>query len=245
MKRGMLSAAARLLLIQGSWNHERLQGVGAAVAIEPLLRDLNGGRGGEPYRRAVGRGAQFFNTHPYLAGLAVGALAKAEHAVIAPPQLDRLRSALKAPLGSLGDRLIWAGVLPACAAIGLILAAVAGPFIAVLGFLFLYNAVHLSLRWWALRAGWRTGPGVAQALRHPLLQGSVKIVGPVAALALGVMLPVVGEWLTADLAVGATWGAAGVGSATVVVTYWLVPTLGAARLGLLALIAAMVLGWMW
>ena len=48
MKRGMVQTALRLLILQGSMNFERLQGIGAAVAIEPLIRDLEGGKGGAP-----------------------------------------------------------------------------------------------------------------------------------------------------------------------------------------------------
>src|SRR5204863_219879 len=71
----------RLFTVQGSWNYERMQGIGVGVAEEPLLRDLRaeGGSDGVAYRTAVARGAHFFNAHPYLCGLAVGAAARAEH----------------------------------------------------------------------------------------------------------------------------------------------------------------------
>src|SRR3989442_4079665 len=63
----------RLFTVQGSWNYERMQGVGVGVAEEPLLRDLRaeGGINGAAYRDAVARRADFFNTHPYLCGLPV------------------------------------------------------------------------------------------------------------------------------------------------------------------------------
>ena len=104
----------RLFTVQGSWNYERMQGIGVGVAEEPLLRDLRaeGGSDGVAYRTAVARGAHFFNAHPYLCGLAVGAAARAEHDGVPPEQVERLRTALCGPLGSLGDRLVWAGWLP-------------------------------------------------------------------------------------------------------------------------------------
>ena len=245
MNRGCLAAStARLFLFQGSMNHERLQGLGMAVAIEPLLRDLEGGPAGKAYHEAIGRAAGFFNTHPYMAGLAVGAVAKAEHAGVPSQQVDRLRMALKGPLGSLGDRMIWEGVLPAAAAIGLSLSTMTNPFIAVGMFLLLFNAPHVLLRWWGLRAGWRLGIDVAEALSHPVLQAGLKISGPMAALAIGFAIPVVAEWLTTGLDAAARWGTAAVGLSTAIVTRWLVPTLGAARLGILALGATLVLGWL-
>ena len=245
MNRCRLAAAmARLFLFQGSMNHDRLQGLGMAVAIEPLLRDLDGGPAGKVYRDAIGRAAGFFNTHPYMAGLAVGAVAKAEHVGVPSRQVDRLRMALKGPLGSLGDRMIWEGVLPAAAAIGLSLSTMTNPFIAVGAFLLLFNAPHVLLRWWGLCAGWRLGTDVAEALSHPILQVGLKISGPIATLAIGFAIPVVAEWLTTGLDSAARWGTAAIGLSTAIVTRWLVPTLGAARLGILALTATLVLGWL-
>src|SRR5207237_198045 len=110
----------RLFTVQGSWNYERLQGIGVGVAEEPLLRDLRAAGNGAVYRAAVARGAHFFNAHPYLCGLAVGAAARAEHEGATPDQIERLRSALCGPLGSLGDRLVWAGWLPVTSGLALI-----------------------------------------------------------------------------------------------------------------------------
>jgi hypothetical protein len=62
---------------------------------------------------------------------------------------------------------------------------------------------------------------------------------------IGFAIPVVAAWLVADLDAAAKWGTAGVAVATAIATRWLTPTLGAARLGLLALVATLVLGWLW
>ena len=158
---------------------------------------MGGVGGGQP--GALGRSAGFFNTHPYLAGLAVGAMARAEHDGVPPDQVERLRSALKGPLGSLGDRLIWAGILPALSAVALVLAIWTHPLAGVAVFLLGYNGVHFLVRWWALRAGWRSGMKVAQELRNPVLRGALRMAGPLAALAVGFALPVVAQWLTAGL----------------------------------------------
>ena len=40
----------RLLAVQGTWNYEMLLGNGIAFAVEPALRLVPGGRGGEAYR---------------------------------------------------------------------------------------------------------------------------------------------------------------------------------------------------
>src|SRR5207244_10928421 len=94
--------------------------MGIGGGEEPLLPDLRreGGDDGVAYRAAVARGAHFFNAHPYLCGLAVGAAARAELDGVPPEQVERLRTALCGPLGSLGDRLVWAGGLAVTAGLG-------------------------------------------------------------------------------------------------------------------------------
>jgi len=120
------AALLRSFSIQGSWSLDRLQGIGFAVSIEPLLRLLPGGRNGIRYRAALGRATGYFNAHPFLAGLAVGAVARADRDDLPQPQVDRLRAALKGPLGALGDRLVWAGVLPLASAAGILGVAAGG-----------------------------------------------------------------------------------------------------------------------
>ncbi len=226
----------RLFTVQGSWNYERMQGVGMGVAEEPLLRDLRVGGDGGAYHGAVARGAHFFNAHPYLCGLAVGAAARAEHDGVPPEQVERLRTALCGPLGSLGDRLVWAGWLPLTSGLALIGVALGLGLPAILVFLVIYNAGHVALRWWALRAGWRYGARVAVALREPLLQRATAQAGPAMALAVGAALVFLGWWRAA-LAVVAVGGFA--------LLWWGRATLTGLRLGLVLLAVAALAGWLW
>ena len=81
----------RLFAVQGSWNYEILNGNGIAFCMEPALRLLPGGRGGEAYTNALSRHARYFNSHPYFAGVAVGALARAELDGVAPAMIERFQ----------------------------------------------------------------------------------------------------------------------------------------------------------
>jgi PTS system mannose-specific IID component len=191
---GFSAALARLFMIQAAWSYERMLGIGFGFAAEPMLRGLKQTGDGRAFREALARESGFFNAHPYLASLAVGAAARAETDGVPPEKIERLRSALVGPLGSLGDRLIWAGWLPACAAIGLLLVACSAGAWAVIVFLALYNLMHVWLRVWGLRAGWRSGVGVAGALAAPGLQRALEAVAPVAAVAVGAALPSVLLW---------------------------------------------------
>jgi len=180
----------RLLAIQGSWNYETLIGTGIGYSMEPALRLLPGGKNGTAYREALGRQSQYFNAHPYLAAIAIGALARAELDGESPTQIERYRRALCSPLGSLGDRLVWASWLPFCSLVALAFFALgAGPLLTVAGFLLLYNVGHLWLRLWGLRVGWRDGLRVAPALGNPVLRSGPLGIGRAAAAVGGLVLP--------------------------------------------------------
>ena len=185
-----LAMLLRSMAIQGSWNYEILVGNGVGFCVEPALRRLPGGVDGQPYREALARQSVYFNAHPYLATLAIGALARAELERVPPTRLERFRTALCGPLGSVGDRLVWAAWLPACSLVAILLFGFgASPLGVVAGFLILYNIGHLGLRDWGLRAGWFHGLRVASALGHPVLQHGPRYIGRVSAVLGGLALP--------------------------------------------------------
>jgi mannose PTS system EIID component len=180
----------RLLSVQGSWNYETLLGTGIGFAMEPALRFLPGGVGGARYRDALARESRYFNAHPYLTGIAVGALTRAELDGVDPARIERFRSALASPLGSVGDRLVWASWLPFCSLIALCVYGAGGSAVAVVGtFLLLYNAGHLLLRAWGIQIGLSRGLNVASALANPVFRRGPQYIGSAAALLAGVALP--------------------------------------------------------
>ena len=243
--RSLRRSLLRLFTVQGSWNYERMQGIGMGVAEEPLLRDLQATGNGAAYRAAVARGARFFNAHPYLCGLAVGAAARAEHEGATPEQVERLRTALCGPLGSLGDRLVWVGWLPFTSGLALIGVALGVGLGAVGGFLVVYNAGHVALRWWALRAGWAYGVRVAVALHEPLLRRASAWSGPAMALVVGAALPLVAEYFAGTLA---GWARGVLVAATIAgfaLLWWRRGKLTGLRFGLALLAVAALAGWVW
>jgi len=184
----------RMLAIQGVWNYETMLGNGIAFALEPALKRLPGGKGGEAYRKAMARHSGYFNAHPYLAAVAVGALARAELDGVPEAQIERLRVAAPGPLGSVGDRLVWAGWVPLCSSIALLAFGLgASPLGVVFIFLGSYNVLHLGLRIWGLHAGWAHGLRMAQALGNPLLRQGPAHVARATALLAGIALPVAAQ----------------------------------------------------
>ncbi len=235
----------RTFLMQASFNYDRMIGVGWAFAIEPLLRTLPGGPGGARYRSAMQRATQFFNSHPYMAGMAIGAVAKAEHEGLTAEAVRRFRHALIGPLGSVGDKLIWAGVLPISVAAGLAVTASVSPIAGALTLLIVYNGVHFVIRSWALHAGWTEGKQVSRALTANGIQRGLRLLGPLAALTAGLALPILAEWVSSGFSVRARISMVAVACLALVFSRWLLPTLGGLRFGLMAAAIALVLGAVW
>ncbi|MFL5500520.1 MAG: PTS system mannose/fructose/sorbose family transporter subunit IID [Gemmatimonadaceae bacterium] len=204
----------RLLALQGSWNYETLLGTGIGFVMEPALRLLPGGVKGERYRAALARESRYFNAHPYLAGVAVGALTRAELDGVDPTRIERFRTALAGPLGSVGDRLVWASWLPFCSLVAIGVYGAGGSALAVVGtFLLLYNAGHFLLRAWGLRIGLSRGLNVAAALGNPVLRQGPVYIGRAAALMAGVALPLALQRIAGPgrMLVGGVIGAALIG----------------------------------
>jgi PTS system mannose-specific IID component len=244
MTRGLGASWLRTFLLQASFNFDRMVGIGWAWAAEPILRTLPGGRGGEAYRGAMRRATRFFNAHPYLAGMAVGAVARAEHEGLPPEKVERLRQALVGPLGSVGDKLIWAGVMPASVGLGLIVAALVSPVAGAVVFFVGYNAVHLPLRWWALREGWRRGADVSGALTAGGIKRGMRLLGPLGALLVGIAIPVLGGWLARDYVLETKLSIALVGALGVAFARWILPAFRGLRFGLVAAAVALLVGWL-
>lgn len=234
----------RTFLMQASFNYDRMVGVGWAWAVEPLLRTLPGGRGGKAYQAAMRRAVRFFNAHPYLAGMAVGAVARAEQDGLPADQVERLRHALIGPLGSVGDKLIWAGAMPAAVGLGLLVAAQISPVAGAVVFLLGYNVVHLTLRSWALREGWRRGKDVAQALTAKGIKRGMRVLGPLGALLVGLAIPVLGGWLARDYVLETKLSIALVGALGVAFAQWILPAFRGLRFGLVAAAVALLVGWL-
>jgi PTS system mannose-specific IID component len=245
MKRQLLHAFARSLIVQASWNYDRMVGVGVAYLMEPLVRDLRNGAGGSRCARALQRVASFFNAHPYLTGMAAGALARAERDGVPESQVERLKNALIGPLGSLGDQLVWAGWLPLSVAAGLVVATTVSVGAGVITFVVGYNVVHLGLRAWGLVVGWRTGLGVAAALGGRLVQLAMRAGTRAAQFGVGLALPLVLAHLARDFQPTERLTAALAGGLALAVSRGLAPTLGGARLGLLFVLSAVAAGWVW
>lgn len=210
--RAKIAVFLRAFLIQGSWNNRRMVGGGFGFALLPVLREVFRGREAE-LDEAAQRHSEHFNSHPYMANLALGAVSRMEEEEADPEEIRRFKIAVRGPLGSLGDALIWAGWRPTVVLAGLTLALLgASPGWTVLFFLLVYNLGHLALRIWGLRAGLAKGSDVGAALRFlSIPRQADRISGIGVSLLAAVAGLVLAKGLKADLEVGLWIGPAALG----------------------------------
>jgi PTS system mannose-specific IID component len=204
----------RSFAIQGSWNYRTLLGTGFGFALLPALRVIYAGRPDE-LQEAVRRHTTLFNCHPYLAGIALGAVARLESEGAPPEIILRFKTALRSALGSLGDRMVWAGLRPCCLLLALAMLLLGAPWWVCLAvFLAVYNIAHIALRWWSLSTGWSAGKDVAGRLRESNLERYHEGFAHAGAFLVGLMLPLVavgaltGDRLSAPWVAAAALGAA-------------------------------------
>jgi mannose PTS system EIID component len=187
--RGVTAMFLRSFAIQGAFNYRTLVGMGFAFALLPVLRYVYRDQPAQ-LDDAVRRHTGLFNSHPYLAGIALGAVARLEAAGERPEVIERFKSALRGSLGTMGDRLVWAGWRPACVCAALLMLLAGAPWwVAVGAFLLIYNAGHFALRWWALRLGLNYGLRVGERLRRSRLDRAQRVMPAVGAFLLGALAP--------------------------------------------------------
>lgn len=182
----------RSFAVQGSFNYRTLIGSGFAWVLLPALRHTYRDRADE-LDDAVRRHQTPFNSHPYLVGIAAGAVSRLEQEGAPPPVIERFKGALRGSLGAIGDTLFWAGIRPACLLLALLLIACGAPlWAALMGFLIPYNAGHVATRIWGFRLGLQHGANVAVGLRNAPLGEFGMSARRVGAFMLGAVLPLLG-----------------------------------------------------
>ncbi|MGH7501502.1 MAG: PTS system mannose/fructose/sorbose family transporter subunit IID [Longimicrobiales bacterium] len=200
-----ISMYLRSLAIQGSWNYRTLIGGGFAFALLPVLRAIYAGRP-DGLAAAIERHRQLFNSHPYLVGVALGAVTRLEAEGVEPATIERFKSAVRGSLGGLGDGLIWVGWRPLWAMIALLLLSLGAEWwLATLVFLGGYNLGALTLRGWSFHVGYYNGREVARQLRRAHVANIQERLADAGAIALGMLLPILAVASMAGPLPGLPW----------------------------------------
>lgn len=240
LKSDRFAAWWRTFAVQGSWNYRTLVGGGIAFSMLPLLRRVYAG---DPVRlrEALERHMQSFNGHPYLCAMAVAALARLEQDGTDPETVERFRTALRGPLGTVGDRAVWAQWRPMCLLLAILTFSLGGsPLASALVFLVTYNTGHLVVRSWAFITGWEAGIGVGRLLKGSWLEKAATLLWPVNLVILGSVSVLLGVSVLGDSSASPSDGALLAAGAIVALAAFRFPRWGGRLAGLLLLTATTV-----
>ena len=156
-----------------SWNYERMQALGFAWAMEPVLRRLYP----EPdeYAAALQRHLVFFNTSPVVgAPLIVGSAVSMEEAG-APASAEGIKVGLMGPMAGIGDTLTYALYNSIIFTIAASFALQGNWFGPIFALLFIAIPYFLVRRWqffWAYKRGKAIAADIGRGLLDKITMGS-------------------------------------------------------------------------
>ncbi len=167
-----LSLFWRSLFLQALWNFEGLQNAGFLFILFPLIKRLYPSK--DKRREILLRHIEFFNTQPYMASIDIGLIARmeVEDSINKTPreaEISNLKKSTAGPFAAMGDAFFWASFRPfvAILIIGLVFLTLktmplANLMILPVMFFFIYNSLHLTFRYWAVRLSYELGDKIIQ-----------------------------------------------------------------------------------
>lgn len=166
------AAFIRSNFLQASWNFERMQNLGYAYQMIPIIKKLY--PEGPERNAAIKRHLTFYNTHPFMTSPILGINIameeqRANGAPIDDAAINGLKVGMMGPLAGVGDPIFWGTVRPVLAALGASFAlsgSILGPLIFFLGF----NSIRLGFRWYTMKMGYEKGTRVVQDMSGGMMQ---------------------------------------------------------------------------
>ncbi|MGG5741699.1 MULTISPECIES: PTS system mannose/fructose/sorbose family transporter subunit IID [Bacillus cereus group] len=153
----------RSLLLQASFNYERMQAAGWLYSILPGLKKIHKNK--HDLSESMKSHMEFFNTHPFLVNIIMGIVLAMEEKKQNRNMIRSIRVAMMGPLGGIGDALFWLTLLPICVGIGASLGQDGNPMGAVV-FLLIFNTVHFALRFGLMHYGYNAGTNAISSLKE-------------------------------------------------------------------------------
>lgn len=185
--------AWRSLLLQASFNYERMQASGWLYGLLPALQKIHSNP--KDLSRAMKGHMGFFNTHPFLVTFVMGIALAMERSKQNVNSIQSTKIAVGAPLGGIGDAMFWLTLLPICGGIGADLA-LQGSIMGAVVFFLLFNLVHFGLRFGLAHYAYRMGVAAI-----PLIKANTRKVGHAASI---VGMTVIGALVATYVRLGTT-----------------------------------------
>ncbi|WP_053218225.1 PTS system mannose/fructose/sorbose family transporter subunit IID [Virgibacillus senegalensis] len=168
--------AWRSLLLQASFNYERMQAAGWLYSLIPGLKQIHKNK--KDLSKSMKDNLEFFNTHPFLVTFVMGIILAMEQKKEDREAIRGIKVATMGPLGGIGDALFYLTLLPITASIGASLAVegnIAGPIV----FLIAFNIIHFGVRFGLMNYGYKMGVKAISKLKEMMgyISRSASIVG--------------------------------------------------------------------
>ncbi|MFC0227700.1 PTS N-acetylgalactosamine transporter subunit IID [Serratia aquatilis] len=173
-KQDINRVAWRSMLLQASFNYERMQACGWLYGLLPALKKIHTNK--PDLARAMKGHMGFFNTHPFLVTFVIGIVLAMERSKQDVNSIQSTKIAVGAPLGGIGDAMFWLTLLPICGGIGASLA-LQGSILGAVIFFVMFNIVHLGLRFGLAHFAYRKGVAAI-----PMIKANTRKVGHAASI---------------------------------------------------------------
>ncbi len=188
----LIRVLLRSFYIQSSWNPERLLALGFCFCLVPIARRLMNSK--TERIDFLQRHLEFFNSHPYMATYALGAVANIEEQAIVKRWGDKrpikiLKDRIIGPLGAIGDTLFWQMIRPALGLLTISLLWIFGAWATVF-YLVAYNFAHFYVQFKGLFDSYTKGFDVVRILSMRGLQKYLNLLKRLFAILLGIELVV-------------------------------------------------------
>lgn len=153
----------RSLLLQASFNYERMQAAGWLYSILPGLRHSHKNK--KDLSKSMKDHMEFFNTHPFLVTFIMGIILAMEQNKEDREAIRGIKIATMGPLGGIGDALFYLTLLPITASIGASLA-IEGNIFGPIIFLVMFNIIHFGARFGLMKYGYEAGVNAISKLKE-------------------------------------------------------------------------------
>lgn len=175
-KKELNGIAFRSMLLQASFNYERMQAGGWLYGLIPGLRKVH--RNKQDLGKSMQDHLELFNAHPFDTTFLMGIILAMERVKEDREAIRGIKVAMMGPLGGIGDSLFYLTALPISAGIGSSLAQdgnILGPIV----FLLMFNVIHFGARFGLMHYGYRVGVNAVSKMKEAtsLISRGASIVG--------------------------------------------------------------------
>jgi len=155
----------RSFFIQTTLNFRRMQNLGFALAIIPLIREWRLQE--KDSESMLTRHLQMYNSHPYFSAPLIASVVRLEEDCLGKGDASdvvAVKQGLMGPYAAIGDIFFWGALRPFAAIVAVYLALM-GFIIAPLAFLVIYTPAHFWIRLKGFIEGYRLGKNGFEFIR--------------------------------------------------------------------------------